>query len=150
MTRTYINNKAQMIEAFLDAESHKIYADGRLALVEDGDYINLVAYGKQIIASVSKDASHVELFVGHHGSVSRTVDRYISQLGRILQRTPNKTVYASREAAPTLDGYQPILADAAKYIDNYFSVRDTRSNVEQHAADEVKRVLRSRMKDIFN
>ena len=146
MTRTHINNKAALLQTFFNGESGKIYARGRLLTRDVDDRIELVAYTKQIIASVSKDAKDVHIYTGHFERVSETVTQYYRDLGRELNKTDGKNVVSKYNTAPVVKGYDGELASSQQYIGGYFDVRGQRSAIEQRAVKEVERVLNSRAK----
>ena len=146
MSRKYINRKAELLQSFFNGESGKIYARGRLLTRDVGDRIELVAYTKQIIASVSKDGKNVHIYTGHFERVSRTVTQYYRDLGRQLNETPGKDVASKYNTAPVVKGYDGELAISRRYIAEYFNVRGPRSAIEQRAVKEVERVLSNRAK----
>ena len=148
MTKTYINNKAALLQTFFDGESGKIYARGRLLTRDMGDRVELVAYTKQIIASVSKDGNDVHIYTGHFERVSETVTQYYRDLGRELNKTEGKTVVSEYNTAPLVKGYDGELASAQQYIGQYFDVRGKRSAIEENAVKAVERILNRRAKEL--
>lgn len=146
-TQTRTTDKPRtLIEMFLDGTPNEVYNDGRLYTRREGERIQLVAYGNEVIASIDEAGRDVEMYIGHHGQVSETVTGYIKTLGSVLSNTEGRDVSVFRDAAPTL-GYGSRVSDSAKYISNYvrFVSNAARSPVERDAVAEVNRALRERL-----
>lgn len=148
---TTVRSRRSIIEMFLDGTAGEVYASGRLATVEsdEGESVQLVAYGHEILAEVSPDGKDVRLFTGHHGTVSKTVTDYIKLLGSILNEFEHRSVSAYKEAAPTT-GIGTRSSRSAQYISNYINWWTSLSAVERDARQEVERTLQRRMAQIFN
>ena len=142
-TTTY---RTQMLEMFLDGTPNEVYNSGRLATVDTGESVQLIAYGSHVIAEIQD--KEVTLYTGHHGQHSETVDTYIEALGSVLSETPARSVKALEEAAPSL-GHGSNPADAAKYIGSYIGSFENLSKVERGALNEVNEALGERMDALF-
>lgn len=146
MSRTRFNRRASFINSALQRkESGLVYARGRMYTREspDGDGIQVVAYGNEIIAEIEGDS--LTFHIGHHGQVSKTVTSYIKAFGSVLSNTEGFNVSVLRDSAPT-NGYvaRHINSEAAQFISNYVGdfFDGDRSAVEQDAVDSVEAALR--------
>jgi hypothetical protein len=149
-TYTTTQSRSTLIEMFLDGTSGEVYCQGRLATVEtdEGNRVQLVAYGNEVIAEITRDGKDVTLFTGHHESVSETVSDYIEVLGSILNDFENREVTAIGDAAPTM-GIGARSSASAQYISQYINWTTTLSPVERKAQKEVNAALKKRMAQIF-
>ncbi len=143
MVRQTYTNRESFISHFLqDSVPESKYARGRMYTREspDGDGVQLVAYGNEIIAEI--DGRDLTFYTGHHGQVSKTVTRYIKRFGSVLSNTEGLNVDVRREA-PT-NGYvaRHINASAAQFISNYVDFREDMSAVEEDAVETVEDALR--------
>jgi len=145
MTQRKFSNRRNFVESFINnPRSELVYASGRMYTREspDGDSIQLVAYGNEIIAEAAD--STFTFFVGHHGQVSQTVTRYIKKVGSVLSNGGFSELDVDvRYEAPT-NGYiaRHINSAAAQYIDNYIGgFGRNESPVEQDARADVETAL---------
>ncbi len=145
---TTTNSKETLIEMFLDGSAGEVYRNGRLATVERENDIALVAYGEHILATI--DGYDVTFYTGHYGEQSKTVTKYVSLVGSLLNDTEERTVRVHGTETPQM-GIGSRVAKAGQYISNYVGnvLRTDFSPVEQDARSEVDRALNRRMGEIF-
>lgn len=143
MTRNHFSSRESFISNVLQRrEAGLIYESGRLYSREspDGEGIQVVAYGNEIIADIEGES--LTFHIGHHGQVSRTVTGYIKKFGSVLSTTEGFEVTVLRDSAPT-NGYvaRHINSAAAQFIDAYVGDWSDMSPVEQEAVETVEDAL---------
>lgn len=140
-TATTTKRRNDLIEMFLDATPGESYADGRLSTIETENGVALVAYGNEILAEISADATEVTLYIGHYRSVSKTVTRYIHFVGKLLSQREMRDVTVLEGHAPTT-GYGRA-SRSAQYISNYVRDYADMSGAEEKAYNDVREALRN-------
>jgi hypothetical protein len=148
-TYTTVRSPTTLIEMFLDGTAGEVYNQGRLATVERENDVALVAYGEHILATIS--GRDVTFYTGHYGEQSKTVTKYVSKIGSLLNDTETRNVTVHGTETPQM-GIGSRVAAAGQYISNYVGPLQsgrTFSNVEQDAVSEVNNALVRRMGEIF-
>jgi|APHM01.1.fsa_nt_gi hypothetical protein len=147
MVGTTTTKRETLMNEFLNGESQRVYAKGRLYTRENGDTLQLVAYGHEVLAEL--EDGHVHLYTGHHSTVSRTVTGYVKVLGSTLSDTEGFEVTVHEGEAPNT-GIGTRVSEAAKYISNYVGdFRESMSSVENDAVETVERYLQIRLREEF-
>lgn len=148
---TTLSKNSEIISRFLTGESGVVCNQGRLTTYQaDEDTVLLLSYTNEVLASVTDNATQVELYTGHYGQVSKTTTNHLATLGSVLSGTAGKNVTATDEA-PTM-GVGSRASKAAQYIDNYigaFSRSRSFSPVELDARETVEQALQERLQQLF-
>ena len=149
MVRNTTDRRDQIINEFLNGQTERAYAYGRLAVRENNGRHQLVAYGHEILAELDPETDHVDLYIGHHGTVSQTVTNYVKRVGSVLSRSEGFTVTTHNNVAPTT-GIGTRASKSAQYINNYVGrFSEGLSPVEADAKEEVRQALIDRMEEFF-
>jgi hypothetical protein len=143
---TTTQDRDSLIEMFIDGTAEEVYECGRLLTRPTENGVQLVAYGNEVLAE-NKDGN-ITIYTGHHGTVSKTVTRYIKRLGSLLNDTNTRKVRVAEYESPTL-GIGARASDSAQYIQNYIGIWKHLSKVEQDALEEVNEALAERTAQIL-
>lgn len=147
MVGTTTTVRSELMSEFLNEETGRVYAKGRLYTREHNEGIQLVAYGHEVLAYI--EDGHVHLFTGHHGSVSKTVTGYIKILGSVLSNTEGLEVTVHEDTAPNT-GIGNRLTEPAQYIGKFVgSFAESMSAVEEEAKNTVEEALERRIEEEF-
>ena len=150
MVRNTTDRRTEIVQEFLNGQTERAYAYGRLAVRENNGRHQLVAYGHEILADLDPETDHINLYTGHHGTVSQTVTNYVKILGRELSNSEGFDVTVHNNAAPNT-GIGTRASESAQYINNYVGrFGRNLSPVEKDAKDTVREALIDRMNDFFN
>lgn len=143
---TTTRTRDTLIEMFLDGTAGEVYADGRLATVENEIHggVDLIAFGKYRLATYNEHTDIVRVFTGHYGVWSKTVSRYLTFIQKVADNhVGERNVVESPNRAPVLSGHVGEVAEAAQYIDNYIRSYEGMSAVEKNAYETVNAALRT-------
>ncbi len=128
----YTNDVESVIEMFADGTTGESTLHNRLITVEnDAGNAALVGYGEKVLAEYDEVEGRVTVFLGHKAGGGDTVSRWLNTITE--EATARRNVTFSDNAP----WFRPPNADAAGYIDNYFSFGGGESSVERAARDEV-------------
>jgi hypothetical protein len=148
---TTLSHNRETIRRFLTGEGGVVCNQGRLTTYQaDEDTVLLLSYTNEVLASVTDNATQVELYTGHYGQVSKTTSSHLATLGSVLSYTDGKNVTATDEA-PTM-GVGSRASKAAQYIGDYvgsFSRARSFSPVELDARETVEQALQERLQQLF-
>jgi hypothetical protein len=148
MVGTTTRSREELVDEFLLGNTQEVYAKGRMYTREYNGDIQLVAYGHEVLATLEPDENHVHLFTGHHGTVSKTVTRYVKVLGSVLSNSEGYTVTVHEDVSPTT-GIGTRVSEAAQYISSYIGRFDNQSDVEMNAVETVETFLQIRLEEEF-
>jgi len=74
---TTLSKNSEIISRFLTGESGVVCNQGRLTTYQaDEDTVLLLSYTNEVLASVTDNATQVELYTGHYGQVSKTTGAF--------------------------------------------------------------------------
>jgi len=150
MVGTTTTNREELMNEFLNGQTERVYAGGRLYTREYQHGVQLVAYGHEVLAFLETETDTVHLFTGHHGTVSQTVTGYVKVLGSVLSNSEGYTVEVHENTSPNT-GIGTRISEAAQYIQNYVGGfgNSSFSAVEEEAVNTVETFLQIRLQEEF-
>jgi hypothetical protein len=124
--------KTEIIDMFLDRTAGEATTHNRLTTREtDGGNVILVAYGWLKLAEYDEQRGIVTIFGGHRAIGSKTVNRYLNDVLRVVSDRSREVVMSGE--SPTVDTPN----EGARFIGNYVSMDGSHSGVEQDAVETV-------------